>query len=284
MKKITLVTKQSKDYELLDSGDGMKLERFGSVITSRPDPQVLWEKFDFNKWKGASVEYTKEWKGKEKVPADWHVNLSGITFRLKLSSFKHVGVFPEQEENWNWIEEVIKKNSHPVKVLNLFGYTGGATLFSLRADAEVTHVDGSKTALSWARENSKLSGLEEKPVRWILDDAFAFVEREIRRGNKYDAIILDPPAFGRGPKGEVWKIEEHLPRLLSSLPKLLSGRPLFVVLNGYAAGYSPIGYGNSLLPLMSEFGGEVSYGEVGIEESEGKRILPAGIVARWYLG
>jgi len=281
MQSLFLITKPSKDYELIDSGNGEKLERFGSVVTARPDPQVLWEKAHGVKWNEATVRFREEWTGKKNVPVDWQVSFSGITFHLKLSAFKHVGIFPEQEENWDWIESEIQRLSKPLHVLNLFGYTGGATLFALKAGASVTHVDGSKTALSWARENAEASGLGAKPVRWILDDALAFVKREIRRGNRYDAIVLDPPSFGRGPEGEVWKIETHLPLLLSMLPELLSEKPVFVLLNGYASGYSPLAYTNSILPLKEKFGGTVFSGELGIEESLSRRILPAGIWARW---
>lgn len=275
------VTEPSNDYELIDSGNGFKLERFGQVILSRPDPQVLWDKKVPKEWDKAHASFEKRWSIKKDIPKEWTMVLSGLSFHIKLSSFKHVGLFPEQEGNWHWIEDCIKKNGQKAKVLNLFGYTGGATLASLRAGAEVSHVDGSKVSLSWARKNAELSKLDDKKVRWILDDALQFVKREVRRGNTYDAIIMDPPLFGRGPKGEVWKIESHLDELLKESMKLLSFHPLFFLLNGYAAGYSHIAYKNNLLSMESLYGGKVDSGELAIRESAHGRLLPAGIFARW---
>lgn len=275
------MTKPTHEYELLDSGAGEKLERFNQVVTRRPDPQAVWQKGNDALWEKADVHFTKEWVPKKVTPSDWNVSFSEITFLLKLSAFKHVGVFPEQAGNWSWIESQIGASKREVKVLNLFGYTGGATMFASRAGADVTHVDGSKTALSWARDNAAASGLSDKPIRWILDDAIAFVRREIRRGNRYDAIVLDPPSFGRGPEGEVWKIETHLPTLITLLGEVLSEKPLFILLNGYASGYSSLAYGNLLLFFKDRFGGEVSHGEIAIEESIRGITLPAGISARW---
>ncbi len=275
-------TKPSKDYELLDSGGGEKLERFGNIILRRPDPQVLWDKSLPNSiWQSAAAHFDKQWLGRKKVPESWNIYMGAYQFKLKLSAFKHVGIFPEQESNWNFISETISKASKPVSVLNLFGYTGGTTLAALLSNANVVHVDGSKTALSWAKENTELSGLSDKSVRWILDDALSFVKREIKRGHVYDAVVMDPPAFGHGPTGETWKIEQHLPELIGLLPKLLSKKPLFVLVNGYASGYSPLAYRTLLDSLTALYGGTVDMGEVAIEEKDSKRLLPAGIFARW---
>jgi len=280
-----LITKPSKDYELLDSGEGFKLERFGQMIVSRPDPQVLWNKSNEALWNKIDAEFTDKWSGAKNIKKDWKINIGGNTFILKLSAFKHVGVFPEQESNWDWIAGLIKsanlKDRKVINVLNLFGYTGGATLAAAKAGATVTHVDGSKTAITWAKTNAEASGLGNKPIRWILDDVKAFVKREIRRGTKYDAIILDPPSFGRGPKGEAWKIEKDFPELITLLAEIISQTPIFILVNGYASGYSSIAYKNSLDYFKKSFGGETTCGEVGIEEKIGKRVLPAGIFARW---
>lgn len=277
-----LITQKNKDYELLDSGDGEKLERFGSVVLHRPDPQVLWKKhLTETEWKKADARFEKKWLDKKNIPVEWNIGFGNLTFVLKLSSFKHVGVFPEQSENWKWIEDTIKKSGKNIKVLNLFGYTGGATLAALSAGAEVVHVDGSKIAISLAKENVKVSGLETKPVRWILDDAMTFLRREVRRGNTYDAIVMDPPAYGHGPDGEVWKIEKNFQELLNLSKQVLSPGPLFFLINGYASGYSSIAYENSLKEILQSNGGIFESGELVIEESGSKRFLPAGIFSRW---
>lgn len=274
-------TTPSQDYELLDSGDGYKLERFGSVIVSRPDPQVLWGKSNGPLWQSAHATFTKSWNGKKNIPDDWVMTTEGITFTLRPASFKHVGIFPEQTPNWKWISEKITKASREVSVLNLFGYTGGASLAALKAGAKVVHVDGSKISIGIAKENVKRSNLSDTSIRFILDDALAFAKREVRRGNTYDAIVMDPPAFGHGPDGEVWNIEKHLPELVEICSSLLSSKPLFFIVNGYAAGYSALGYGNLLQHLVTKFGGTVEVGELAIEESGSRRLLPAGICARW---
>lgn len=282
MQKSAVITETSKDYELLDSGDGEKLERFGEVVLRRPDPQVIWEKaLEASQWDLASARFDKQWSGRNKTPSSWNIEIDGKSFKLKLSAFKHVGIFPEQRGNWSWIEEITSRHSKPIKILNLFGYTGGATLAALIGGAEVTHVDGSKTAITWAKENAQLSGLSEKPVRWILDDAMAFVKREIKRGNKYDGIIMDPPAFGHGPDGEEWKIEKNLPELVSLLSSIISPKASFILINGYASGYSQIAYSNLLEPIWGKRGGEIQSGEMAIQESSAKRLLPAGIFVRW---
>ncbi len=287
-----LITETSSDYELLDSGDGEKLERLGKVILARPDPQALWLKhLDKKRWQDANVIFkpgeggkSGSWKVSMGVPKSWQITFTelGLVFKIVLAPFKHIGLFPEQYANWQWIIDKIKATDRPTSVLNLFGYTGGATLAALSAGAQVVHVDGSKTAIALAKENATLSKLSDKPVRWIIDDAKKFVDREIRRGNKYDAIIMDPPAFGHGAKGELWKIEEDLTPLIETAMKLLSDKPLFFILNGYSAGYSSIAYENNLKPLVQKFNGVLESGELTLRESsEGGRLLPCGIFARW---
>lgn len=284
-----LTTPVSDEYELLDSGDGEKLERYGEVVVARPDPQSLWNKNSpESEWKKADAYFKRastdaNWSVRRELPERWPISLAGLKFWIKLSAFKHTGIFPEQVGNWNWIREKIEqtKRVEPVRVLNLFGYTGGASLAAAQAGAEVVHVDGSKSAIGWARDNAALSGLAEKPVRWILDDAQKFVAREIKRGKKYDGIIMDPPAFGHGAEGEVWKIEEDLLPLLESCKQILSDQPLFFIINGYASGYSALAYQNSLGDLMKSFGGHVEIGELTIAEKNSQRLLPAGIFARW---
>ena len=300
-----LTTEPSKDYELLDSGEGEKLERYGSVVLSRPDPQANWPKGLANsEWRIVNGEFTRtekgaKWQMKPGVPREWQIELDGLQFLVRPTAFKHVGVFPEQAPNWEWIQNIIvsasvSAKSAPVRVLNLFGYTGGATLAALKAGAEVTHVDASKVAITWARKNAELSGLADKPCRWILDDARAFLRREIKRGRRYDGIIMDPPAFGHGPEGELWKIESHLLDLFALCRAVLSDSPLFFLVNGYASGYSAIAYENNLKNLSRLAGsrtagqlttGNIEIGELTIRESgDNSRLLPAGIFARWWAG
>ncbi len=276
----------NNDYELLDSGEGEKLERFGSVILSRPDPQALWRKLlPESEWKKADATFTRseasgDWKYKNNKLDKWSIDFAGLKFWIKPTAFKHTGIFPEQAANWDWIREVLK-GKDGVEVLNLFGYTGGASLASAQAGAKVVHVDGSKSAITWARENAELSGLSDKPIRWILEDARVFVGREIKRGNKYDGIIMDPPAFGHGAKKELWKIEEHFLGLVEDCIKLLTDKPLFFLINGYSAGYSAIAYKNVLKILEEKFGGKIEIGELTLEETKNGRLLPCGIFARW---
>lgn len=285
-----LTTNPEKKYELLDSGEGEKLERYGNFILSRPDPQALWpKKLLPEKWKNANANFSREsqntgWKFKKDLPKKWEINFAGLKFLIKPTAFKHTGLFPEQSQNWKWLEEKISKAGRPVSVLNLFGYTGGATLAAAKAGAEVCHVDGSKAAITWAKENAKISGLESKPIRWILDDALAFVGREIKRGKFYDGIIMDPPAFGRGPEGEMWKIEENFLDLVSKCKQILSKEPLFFLVNGYSSGYSALAYENNLSDLVEKFGGVVESGELVIKESGAGRLLPCGIFGRWSRG
>ena len=297
---VTLITEGEKDYELLDSGSGEKLERYGGFLLARPDPQALWGKQDETQWSRSDGVFTRgstsaSWKMSPNVPASWQIQLGGFNFIISPTAFKHTGVFPEQVSNWKWVAENISRavvaaaargSTKKVSVLNLFGYTGGATLACAKAGAEVTHVDGSKSAIAWTKENVRASGLEEKPIRFILDDARKFVAREIKRGKKYDGIIMDPPAFGHGAKKELWKIEEHLQELLSMCRQVLSEDPLFLLLNGYASGYSAIAYRNILQDLMKDYVGNIEAGELTIRESKNGagsgRLLPCGIFARFH--
>ena len=286
MNLTTLAVEAEADYELLDSGDGEKLERYGDVTLVRPDPQALWPKRLATEWgntDGIFDTTERRWRFKARSMQQWHITFASLKFLIRPSAFKHTGLFPEQRANWEWIEKKIgaanRKSREKISVLNLFGYTGGATLTAARSGAEVTHLDGSKAAIGWARENAMLSGLSATPIRWILDDARSFVRREIRRGRRYDGIILDPPAFGRGPKGEVWKIEDDFLQLLELCRQALSNDPVFFLVNGYAAGYSAITYANALAAFFPD--AVLEAGELAITESgDENRLLPAGIFAR----
>jgi 23S rRNA (cytosine1962-C5)-methyltransferase len=291
------ITKKSKDYELLDSGAGHKLERFGDFVLSRPDPQALWQRsLPESVWQSADATFEQtsgrgKWRNKKPFPENWMVVLEGITFILKPSVFKHIGVFPEQESHWRWLKNKISaiaditgalsSSVADVKVLNLFAHTGGATLSSAKVGAEVCHVDSSQFAVDSAMANRDASGLADAPIRFIVDDVKKFVEREVRRGQKYDCIVLDPPVYGKGIKKEVWNLETDLAPLLSQLPKLLSEKPLAVLLSGYASGYSHTTYKQMLQDNFSNIGNaKFSSGELGIEQSNSNRILSAGIFAR----
>jgi 23S rRNA (cytosine1962-C5)-methyltransferase len=286
-----LITKKSKDYELLDSGDGEKLERFGNFVLARPDPQALWKKnLSLDEWKKADGFFTRDeqrgrWSLKETLPERWEIEIGGLRMFIKPTAFKHTGLFPEQTSNWEWLRDNIRKNKKDdnFEVLNLFGYTGGATLACAQSGAKVVHVDGSKSAITWGNDNAKSSGLEGASIRWILDDAKVFVEREVKRGRKYDGIIMDPPAFGHGPNKELWKIEEDFIKLVDLCFSLLKDKPAFLLINGYSAGYSSLAYRNTLLPLIAKHGGSIDLGELAIEESQSDRLLPAGIFARWSI-
>lgn len=288
MEKLTLTTKPSEGYELLDSGEEEKLERYGAFVLARPDPQALWDKKQPSAlWEAAHGRFVRtgkegEWKLAPSLPKDWEVSFGEVSFVIKPTSFKHTGLFPEQEPNWRWLRERITKAGRPVSVLNLFGYTGGATLAAAQAGATVTHIDASKTAVAWARENAMRSGLVDKPIRWIIEDALTFVQREIKRGNRYDLIVMDPPAFGHGPNDELWKIEEHLLPLLKLCQELLTEKPLGIQMSGYAAGYSPLAFAYNLEQFVQKFGGVVECGDLTIEEKGSGRVLPCGIFARWY--
>lgn len=273
-------------YSLLDSGDGEKLEQYGEFVLSRPDPQSLWKKkLPQKDWAKADAIFLRdgratEWKLKPGVPGKWIVELQGLKFWVKPTSFKHTGLFPEQSSNWYWLSGIIQAAKQPLEVLNLFGYTGGATLACAKAGAKVCHVDGSKVAVTWARENAELNNLQDKPVRWIIDDAMKFVKREIKRGHKYDGIIMDPPAYGHGPDGEMWKIEENFLEFLDLCKQLLSDKPAFFLVNGYSSGYSAIAYENALKDVLGAKG-EIEKGALTIRERDSDRLLPCGIFARW---
>jgi 23S rRNA (cytosine1962-C5)-methyltransferase len=280
MNNLVLVPEEWRDYELIDSGEGEKLERFGQYIMARPDPRAIWNKKDLSLWKTADAVFADEkWTFRNQPPEIWPVSYKKIKFMLKPTDFKHVGIFPEQAVNWDWITEQITRNkSQETKILNLFAYTGGATMAAALAGAQVTHVDASRPAMMWASENSTLSGISKDRIRWIQDDVMKFVQREIRRGAKYDGIIMDPPRFGRGVAGEIWKLEEHLPKLVWAVRQILSDTPLFWLINGYTADLSRLAIGNLLEDAMKQ---EVESGELGLKQSAGGRILPAGIWARW---
>ena len=282
---------QWKDYEVLDCSDGDKLERWGKYILRRPDPQVIWQNVQkAPEWKKLNAHYQRSAKGGGQweffdLPEEWQIGYGALRFNLKPFSFKHTGLFPEQAANWDWFSELIRKRvdaGKSVKVLNLFAYTGGATLAAAAAGASVTHVDASKGMVSWAKENAEASGLSACPIRWLVDDCQKFVEREIRRGNKYDAIIMDPPSYGRGPKGEIWKIEDMFHPFLKLSVQLLSDDPLFVLLNSYTTGFAPSVLSYLLgLEVQSRFGGSVDASEIGLPVKTTGLVLPCGSSGRW---
>ncbi len=285
----TFLTPKQKDYELIDAGDAMKLERFGSYILARPDPEALFPKTLPEKvWDNADARFIRkgkhtEWITAQNLPNSWNISYGNLMMAIKPTSFKHVGLFPEQLSNWLWIEKTIKQSKRSdMKVLNLFGYTGGASLVASRAGAQVTHIDGSKSVYSWAKKNQELSGLQDNTIRWLIDDVVAFLKKEIKRKATYDAIIMDPPSFGHGPNGELWKIEESLVELFALAFKVLSPHSVFFLINGYSAGYSVTTYKNNLEFLVKKYGGTIEVGELQLEcSSDPSKKLPAGIVARW---
>ena len=281
-----------KDYKILDMADGQKLERWGEVILSRPDPQIIWKSKSFpNKWKEINAEYHRSktgggaWEFKKKIPKQWQVKYKNLIFNIKPMGFKHTGLFPEQAVNWDWMIDKIKKekkNKKEIKVLNLFAYTGGATVACLSAGASVCHVDSSKGMTTWAKENVISSGLQDRPVRFIIDDVVKFVNREIRRGNKYDAIIMDPPSYGRGAKGEVWQFENNIYDLVELCSNVLSDDPLFFLINSYTTGISSQVLKNILnMVIDKKYRGEIDAGEIGLPMENSKLILPCGIYGRW---
>ena len=277
------------DYALLDSGDGLKLERFGTYTFARPEVQAMWPRALPEKdWVQAHAIFqpTREesgghWQFKKDVKDQWEMRYGDLRFWAMTTPGRHLGVFPECAAHWDWTGDLVRSEKRPVKVLNLFGYTGMATLATAAASAQVTHVDASKKSVSWAKENQELSGLQEKPVRWIVDDALKFVLREGRRGNCYDGILLDPPKFGRGPKGEVWEIYKSLPNLLEACRQILSDKPLFVVATVYAVQASAIHVGQALEAMMGKFGGNVESGELVTREQSAGRLLSHAVFARW---
>lgn len=284
-------TKDWKDYELLDCSEGERLERWGKVILIRPDPQIIWNTpKEHPMWKHADARYVRSsqggghWEYRRELPEFWKINYKDLTFKISPTGFKHTGLFPEQAVNWDMMIEKIKAakaEGKEVRVLNLFAYTGGATVAAASAGASVCHVDAAKGMVHWARENAELSSLNEKPVRWIVDDCKKFVEREIRRGSKYDAVILDPPSYGRGPGGEVWKLEEHVYELVSLVAEVLTEEPLFVLLNSYTTGLSASTMAYVLGSAMKKFGGKVSAEEIGLPVTQSGMALPCGSSAIW---
>ncbi len=290
-----LIANNWKEYEVLDSGDGAKLERWGKeaeslprssggFILSRPDPQVLWPKDRPELWEKADGVYTRNttgggsWKFGRPLPEKWQISYGDLKFLIRPTDFKHMGLFPEQAVNWDWMIEKLKNKNAKIKILNLFAYTGGATIACAKAGADVTHVDASKGIVDWAKENGELNGVE---ARWIVDDVMKFVQREARRGIKYDAIIMDPPSYGRGKNGETWKIEKMLSPLLESCKKILVNKPLFFLLNSYTTGLGPTVIKNILEGAMSEYGGKVTSEELVLPIKDSKKILPAGLSGRW---
>ena len=276
-----------KDYEILDMANGEKLEKWGNIILVRPDPQIIWKDKSFPKlWNTYNAKYNRSktgggsWEYKSKVPENWQIKYSNLTFNIKPMGFKHTGLFPEQAFNWDWMINKIKNSNREIKVLNLFAYTGGASVACLSAGASVCHVDSSKGMVTWAKENVISSGLQDKPIRYIVDDVQKFLEREIRRGNKYDAIIMDPPSYGRGTKGEIWQFEENIYDLVKKSVEVLSEKPLFFLINSYTTGISSTVLEN-ILRLNVKKSGEFSSGEIGLPMKNSKLILPCGIYARW---
>lgn len=281
-------TKDWQDYELLDCSEGERLERWGNVVLIRPDPQVIWNTpKEHPLWHRADARYIRSkeggghWECRKKLPENWNIGYRDLKFKISPTGFKHTGLFPEQAVNWDMMREKIAGAGRSIKVLNLFAYTGGATLAAASAGASVCHVDAAKGMVHWARENAELSSLAEKPVRWIVDDCAKFVEREIRRGNTYDAIIMDPPSYGRGPGGEVWKLEDQIYDLVKLCTGVLSDDPLFFLLNSYTTGLSASAMAYVLGVNMQKFDGKVSAEEIGLPVTASGMVLPCGSSAIW---
>lgn len=286
---IMLLADEWKDYELIDTGNGEKLERWGTYVLRRPDPQIIWPANDNSGlWNKADAHYHRSssgggnWDFKRKLPERWKISYKGMSFHIEPTGFKHTGLFPEQAVNWSWMMDKIRSAKRPINVLNLFAYTGGATVAAAYAGASVCHVDASKGMVQWAKENVSLSGLSDRPVRFITDDVIKFVQREKRRGSIYDAIIMDPPSYGRGPKGEIWKIEDEIYPLVELCMDVLSKEPLFFLINSYTTGFSPTVVENILkMTVGRKHKGFISSGEVGIPVSSTGLVLPCGIFGRW---
>ncbi|MBE6530290.1 MAG: SAM-dependent methyltransferase [Ruminococcaceae bacterium] len=281
-------TDQWKDYELLDTSDGERLERWGKLILIRPDPQIIWHGAAKHPlWKKADGIYRRSNTGggkwvKNDLPESWNISYGSLRFVLRPMGFKHTGLFPEQAANWDWFSALIRNANRSIKVLNLFAYTGGATVAAAAAGASIVHVDAAKGMVAQAKENAALSGLADAPIRYIVDDCKKFVEREIRRGNKYDGIIMDPPSYGRGPGGEVWKLEESIDELISLTAQLLSEKPLFFLINSYTTGLSPLTMQYLLeLKVRSRFGGKIEAEELGLRVTQTGAYLPCGAATRW---
>ena len=282
-----LLANEWDDYKILDAGNGEKLEQWGEVVLCRPDPQIIWKTDKKVKaWDQINGMYHRsekgggEWEIRKPFPKKWTVKYKGLTFNIKPTGFKHTGLFPEQAANWDFIISKIKNANRPIKVLNLFAYTGGATCAaSYGGAAEVVHVDASKGMVAWAKDNAESSGLSHNKIRYIVDDVFKFVEREHRRGNQYDAIIMDPPSYGRGPKGEIWKLEDELQELLELTAKILKKDPLFLLVNAYTTGFSHISLNNMMIQVFGD-GYKFTSGEIGIPIEKSEMVLPCGIYAR----
>ena len=277
-----------KDYELIDTSEGERLERWGKFVLVRPDPQIVWKNDNKSAlWKKADATYKRSAKGggawgNNKLPEQWKIGYKDLEFVIRPTGFKHTGLFPEQAANWDWFSELIKNSGRKIKVLNLFAYTGGATVAAAKAGASVCHVDAAKGMVAQAKENAAMSGLADAPIRYIVDDCKKFVEREIKRGNKYDAIIMDPPSYGRGPSGEVWKIEECIDEFVRLAVNVLSDHPLFFLLNSYTTGLSPLAMSYIVnLRLASVFGGNTEAGELALPVTQTKGFLPCGASVRW---
>ncbi len=277
-----------KDYELLDTNDGERLERWGKYILIRPDPQVIWRGVAKHPaWQKADGIYRRSNTGggrwvKNKMPESWNINYGELGFVLRPMGFKHTGLFPEQAANWDWFSGLIKNANRPIRVLNLFAYTGGATVAAAKAGASVVHVDAAKGMVAQAKENAALSGLSEAPIRYIVDDCKKFVEREIRRGNHYEGIIMDPPSYGRGPGGEVWKLEDCIDELIGLTAQLLTDKPLFFLVNSYTTGLSPLTMSYLIdLKVKSRFGGKTESSELGLRVTQTGAYLPCGASSRW---
>ena len=282
------IAKHWKDYEVLDTSDGEKLERWGDYTLVRPDPQVIWDTPKKNPmWRNFDARYARSNTGgghwsQHKLPERWQVRYSNLTFNVKPMNFKHTGVFPEQAANWDFIQDTIRHAGRPVSVLNLFAYTGGATLAAAAAGANVCHVDAAKGMVAWAKENAKSSGLEDRPIRWIVDDCAKFVEREIKRGRKYDAVIMDPPSYGRGPSGEIWKLEKDLYPFVQLVSGVLSDNPLFFIINSYTTGLAPSVLGVIMDTIITKkHGGHTECQELGLPVTDSGLVLPCGSTGRW---
>ncbi len=278
-----------KDYKIIDMANGQKLEKWGKIILSRPDPQIVWKNQSFpEEWKKADAIYSRSntgggnWQYKRKMPDNWQIKYKDLTFNIKPMGFKHTGLFPEQAVNWNWMRNKIANANREIKVLNLFAYTGGATVACLAENASVCHIDSSKGMVAWAKENVASSGLSDRKVRFLIDDVVKFVNREIRRGNKYDAIIMDPPSYGRGANGEVWQFEDNIYDLVELCTKVLSDKPLFFLINSYTTGISSTVLKNILnLTVGKRYKGKIESGEIGLPMENSTLILPCGIYGRW---
>ncbi len=274
-----------QDYKLIDTSDSEKLEKWGKYTLVRPDPQVIWHSEKNNPaWKDADASYKRIGGGGKwninSLPESWNIKYRDLTFKIAPSGFKHTGLFPEQASNWDWFSDLIKNASRPVKVLNLFAYTGGATVAAAKAGASVVHVDSSKGMVARAKENAMLSGVPDAPIRYIVDDCKKFVEREIRRGNKYDAVIMDPPSYGRGPNGEVWKLEDNIDSLVELISRIISDEPLFFLLNSYTTGLSPLAMRYIVELRLPGKNRHIEAEELGLMTEEGSHILPCGSSVR----